>query len=116
MSSGFCANTSFSQGEFGFAAPDTRMEVAAVVLRFGTLFKVENPEFDAAIEFIDCHRKVLWPPQHVCKMSKEGVMLEISLKILAPPLCTEVFLERWHQVAISTHNSLHLVDILEFFT
>ena len=71
---------------------DIELENAAT-LHFDTLFKVKNPEFDPALEFILHHcRRKLWPPYNLEKQNEQGVMIEICSQILAP-LCTEVTLE-----------------------
>ena len=64
--SGFCPHTSFSRCEFDLAVHDIEMETAAT-LHFDTLFKVKDPEFDPALEFIHHCRRKLWPPYNLEK-------------------------------------------------
>ena len=86
VTSGFDPHISFSWCEFDLAVHDIELESAAT-LHYDSLFKVKNPEFGPALEFILHHcRRKLWPPYNLEKQNEQGVMIEICSQIFSTSL------------------------------
>ena len=74
------------QCESDLAVHDIELESTAT-LHFDSLFKVKNPEFGPALEFILHHcRRKLWPPYNLEKQNEQGVMIEICSQIFSTSL------------------------------